>query len=161
MFSFWNVVKCALISFNKSLFSTAYRNDWLKLTFSCFFATQSGEHYFQLTNHLIWFVLLQLFTSNKTNMYEIKWKRQRSQILTCLIFTVLFSKKSRFHWKKKPFRKSWGRTRLYWYRWHWKLRGFTYTCVHWWGMWECLIVVHNGGELTRNINQKKKLDVLQ
>ena len=35
-------------------------------------------------------------------------------------------------------------------------RGFTYTCVHRWGMWECLIVVHNGGELTWNINQKKK-----
>ena len=28
-------------------------------------------------------------------------------------------------------------------------------------MWECLIVVRNGGELTRNIKQKKKSDVLQ
>ena len=30
--------------------------------------------------------------------------------------------------KKQLFRKkcySWGRTRLHWYRWHWKLRGFT------------------------------------
>ena len=26
---------------------------------------------------------------------------------------------------------------------------------------ECLIVVHNGGELTTNINQKEKSDVLQ
>ena len=28
-------------------------------------------------------------------------------------------------------------------------------------MWECLIVVRNGGELTRSIKQKKKSDVLQ
>ena len=61
MFSVSNVVKCALISFNKSLFSTAYRNDWLKLTFNCFFASQSGEYYFQLTNHLIWFGFVTTF----------------------------------------------------------------------------------------------------
>ena len=35
-------------------------------------------------------------------MYEIKSKRLRSQILTYLIFTVLFSKISRFHGKKQP-----------------------------------------------------------
>ena len=31
-------------------------------------------------------------------MYEIKSRRLRSQILTCYIFLVLFSKKSRFDW---------------------------------------------------------------
>ena len=39
-----NAVKFTLVSFNKILLSTVYRNDWLKLTFSCFFAIQSGEY---------------------------------------------------------------------------------------------------------------------
>ena len=36
-----NVVKCTLIYFNKTLLPTVYENDWLKLTFNCFFAIQS------------------------------------------------------------------------------------------------------------------------
>ena len=58
-------------------------------------------------------------------MYEIKTRRLHSQILTCFIFLVLFKKKPWSYWIKLPFKKkcySWGRTRLYWYRWHWKLK---------------------------------------
>ena len=50
-------------------------------------------------------VLFQLLTTNKTNMYEIKWRRLRSQILTCLIFTVLFSKNNGFIEKRSPSEK--------------------------------------------------------
>ena len=97
------------------------------------------------------------------NIYEIKSRRPRSQILTCLIFLVWFSKTLRFHWKRQPFRKS---------------------CCSWEGLdgidiynignleysrrlvfinEECenLIVVNDGGELTKNINQNKKSEVLQ
>ena len=96
-------------------------------------------------------------------MYEIKSRRLRLLILTCFTFQVLFSKKSRFRWKKQPFRKNVivekelycididdignleDSSRLV----------FTDE--------ECgnLTVVNDGGELTRNINQKKKSDVLQ
>ena len=43
---------------------------------------------------------------NATNLHEIKARRLRSQLLTCLIFPVSFSKKkknkkSRFHSSKK------------------------------------------------------------
>ena len=48
-------VKGNLISFNKALLSTVYRNDWLKLTISCFFAIQSGNYQFQSSSPIIWF----------------------------------------------------------------------------------------------------------
>ena len=36
-----NFINGTLISFNITLLSAVYRNDWLKLTFNCFFANQS------------------------------------------------------------------------------------------------------------------------
>ena len=37
---------------------------------------------------------------------EIKSRRPRLKILTFFIFPVLFSKISRFHWRRQPFRKN-------------------------------------------------------
>ena len=90
--------------------------------------------------------------------YKTKSIRLRLKKLICFIFLLLFSKKTRFHWRRQTFRKrcySWGRTKPFWYRWHWKLREFINK--------ECgnLKVVNDDEELTRNINQKKKLDVSQ
>ena len=51
-----------------------------------------------------------------------------------------------------------GRTRWYWYRRHWRLRGFTKNSVH---PWKMIKVFVDGGELTKNINEKKKPCVLQ
>ena len=51
-----------------------------------------------------------------------------------------------------------GRTRWYWYRRHWRLRGFTKNSVH---PWKMIKVFVDGGELTKNINEKKKPWVLQ
>ena len=86
------------------------------------------------------------------------------QILTCLIFLVLFSNNPRFHWRRQPFRKNViveerlddtididdienleGSSRLVFID----------------EENENLILVNDGGELTRNINQKKKSNVLQ
>ena len=130
------------VSFNIILSSTFYRNDWLTLIFSCFVAIQSGNYWFQLINNLIWFTFVTIFSTElKKQIYmKLKLKILRLQILTCFTFLVLFSKKkTTASSKKKTFRKSccsWGRTTWYWYRWHWKLRGFTSTFVHQWGTWE-------------------------
>ena len=101
------------------------------------------------------FIVLRL-KSHRTK----KSRRSRSQILSVLYFPcflldtgvqlmcvqfascvygVCFQRKICFQWRRLPFTKSYnslGRTRWYWYRWYWKLRRFTFTCVHWWGMWE-------------------------
>ena len=51
------------------------------------------------------------------------------------VFLVLFSKKIE---DENPSKNcdSQGRTRWYWYRWFWKLRGFNKNSVHPWRMWE-------------------------
>ena len=95
--------------------------------------------------------------------YKTKSIRLRLKKLICFIFLLLFSKKTRFYWRRQTFRKrsySWGRTKPFWYRWHWNFREFTWICVI---NKECgnLKVVNGDEELTRNINQKKKLDVSQ
>ena len=92
-------------------------------------------------------------------MYEIKSRRVRSLILTCFIF-LIFTKKSRFNWKKQ--KKNIVEQEL--------------DCIDTDDIGnledssrlvfigekcENLIVVNDGGELTRNINEKKKSDVLQ
>ena len=78
----------------KAYLSTVYRNDWSKLTFNCFFFIQC------FLFCLIWLCYNFFDRTWETNMYEKKSKRLRLQILTCLVCTVLFSKISRFHWKK-------------------------------------------------------------
>ena len=97
-------------------------------------------------------------------MYEIKSVRLCSQILTCFIFQVLFSKKNHcFIEKSNPSEKNviveeeldcididdighlGDSPRLVY---------FDEECRN-------LIVVNDGAELTRNINQRKKSDVLQ
>ena len=55
--------KCTLIYFNMTLSSTLYSNDWLKLTFNCFFATQSGNYWFQLANYLTWFSFVTILST--------------------------------------------------------------------------------------------------
>ena len=95
-------------------------------------------------------------------MYEIKSRRLPSQILTCFIFLALFSKHG-FVKKSNPSEKNViveeeldcididdignleASTRLVF---------IDEECGN-------LIVVNDGGELTRNINQKKKSDLLQ
>ena len=110
------------------------------------------------SSYLICFCYNLFDRAKKPNMYEIKSRTLRSQILTCFIFLVLFSKKSMFHWKKQPFRKkyySWGRTRLYIEAIGNLENSPRFVFID----EECenLIVVNDGAELTRNINQKKKL----
>ena len=92
-------------------------------------------------------------------MYEIKSRRVRSLILTCFIF-LIFTKKSRFNWKKQ--KKNIVEQEL--------------DCIDIDDIGnledssrlvfigkkcENLIVVNDGGEITRSINEKKKSDVLQ
>ena len=101
--------------------------------------------------------------AKETNMYEIKSKRLRLQILTCFIFLVLFSKKITFIEKSYPSERNViieeeldcfdiddiGNLED-----SPRLAFIDVECGN-------LIVVNDGGELTRNINQKKKSDVLQ
>ena len=95
-------------------------------------------------------------------MYEIKSRRLRSQILTCFIFLVLLWKNHGFTEKNNPSEKS----------------GIVDEELVYINLSDIgnlknllrlvfinekggnLIVVNDGWELTRNINQKKKLDVL-
>ena len=103
---------------NITLLFNVYRNDWLKLTFNCFFTVQSGNYEFQLTNHLTYLIC---FCYNF--LTELK-----KQTLTCFIFLVLLQKNVTVYNESDTSvknTKNWGRTRLYWYRRYWKLRGFT------------------------------------
>ena len=94
-------------------------------------------------------------------MYEINSRRLCSQILTCYIFLALFSKKSQFH--RNPSEKS-----------VIVEEELDYIDIDDIGNVEDsprlvlmdeesrnLIAINDGGELTRNGNQKKKPDVLQ
>ena len=115
---------------------------------------------FQLTNYLIWFTQFTIFSTKlKKHKYQIKSKRLRLQIMTFLMFLVLFSKKSRFNWRRHPSEKiiiveeeldRIDRDGIG------KLTGLLIydEC------WNPKVAVH-GGELARNINQKKKPDILQ
>ena len=90
-------------------------------------------------------------------------RRLRSQILTCFIFYFYFQKKSRFHLRRQAFRNTLIAEE--------ELNGTgideignledlpRFVLVN----EECrnLEVVHDCGELTKNINQKKKSDVSQ
>ena len=80
------------------------------------------------SSYLIYFCYNFFDRDKETNIYEIKSRRLRFQILTCFIFLVLFSKKITIFIAE-----------------------------------ECgkLIVVNDGEELTRNINQKRKSDIVQ
>ena len=95
-------------------------------------------------------------------MYEKKLRRLRSQILTCFIFLVLFSKHG-FVKKNNPSEKN-------------VIVEEELNCIDIddtgnledsprlvFMVEECgnLIVVNDDGELTRTINQKKKSDLLQ
>ena len=145
---------------------TVYRNDWLKLTFNCLFTIQPGNYQFQLTNHLIWFAFVTTFSTGIKKQISMKKKSRklRSQILTCYIFQVLFSKKSWFYWKKTTLQENIAVFE----------EGLDCIDIDDVGNLEnssrfvfineeCgnLIVVNDGEELTRNINQKTKPNVLQ
>ena len=99
----------------------------------------------------------------ETSMYEIKSRRPRLQILTCLIFLVLFRKNSRFHWRRQLLGKDVIVEEV--------LDGIDIDDIGNLEDWprfalideECenLIVVNDVWELTRSINQKKKSEDLQ
>ena len=78
-------------------------------------------------------------------MYEIKSRRLRSQILTCFIFLVLFKKNQLDCIDIDDIGNLEDLPRLVF---------IDEECGN-------LIVVNDGAELTRNINQRKKSDVLQ
>ena len=97
-------------------------------------------------------------TSKKTNVYKIKSRTRRSQILTCVTILVLVSKKLLLHWKNQPFRKN-------------VIVEKVLDCIDIDDSGylensprlvfideECgkLIVVNDSAELTRNINQPKE-----
>ena len=111
------------------------------------------------SSYLICFCYILFDSAN-----EIKSNILRSQRLTCFIFLVLFSNRSRFYSRKQPFRKSI-------YSWERTIDGIEINDI---GNFEdsasfmfideeCqnLIVVNDGGELTRNIDHKKKSGVSQ
>ena len=78
-------------------------------------------------------------------MYEIKSRRLRSQILTCFIFLVLFKKNQLDCIDVNDIGNLEDLPRLVF---------IDEECGN-------LIVVNDGAELTKNINQRKKSDVLQ
>ena len=78
-------------------------------------------------------------------MYEIKSRRLRSQILTCFIFLVLFKKNQLDCIDIDDIGNLEDLPRLVF---------IDEECGN-------LIVVNDGAELTKNINQRKKSDVLQ
>ena len=57
------------------------------------------------SSYLICFCYNLFDRAKKSNMYEIKSRRLRSQILTCFIFLVLFSKNHCFIKKRNPSEK--------------------------------------------------------
>ena len=112
------------------------------------------------------FFILQFFLKKQIYMKKIKNKKPRRLCLlirTCFIFLVLFSKNSQFHCRRQPFRKGCVVED--------ELDGIDLDDI---GNLEDsprlvfideeygnLIVVNDGRGLNRNINQKKKSDVLQ
>ena len=61
------------------------------MTFNCFFAIQSGNYYFQLTNHVIRLTQFIIFsTESKKHEYEIKSRRLRSLILFFDVSSFIF-----------------------------------------------------------------------
>ena len=77
--------------------------------------------------YLIYSMFSTDLNSKETSVYQITSKRLRSQMYF-FIFLVLLSKTITFKLNSTTLHKkcdSQGRTRWYWYRWHWKLRGFT------------------------------------
>ena len=147
-----------LIHFDITLLSTVYRNDWLTLIFNCFSTIQSGS--INQWSCLIYFCDNFFDTAKETNIYEIKLRKLRLQILTCFIFLDLFSKKTpRFPWRRQTFRKSYC---------SWKEQDDididnignlddSLRLLFIDEEYGNLIVVNDGGELTKNINQKKTL----
>ena len=140
-----------LIHFDITLLSTVYRNDSLTLIFNCFSTIQSRS--INQLSCLIYFCDNFFDTGKqKTNIYEIKSRKLRLQILTCFIFLDLF-------WRRQTFRKSYC---------SWKEQddididniGNLDNSLRLLFIDEeygSLIVVNDGGELTKNINQKKTL----
>ena len=111
-----------LISFNISWLATVCWNDWLTLTFNCFFAIHSGNYSFQLTNHLIWLTYVTMFLTERKKQIRNKIDETTFADIDLLYFSALFPKKSRFHWRRQTFRKRWyslGRIKPFWYRRHW------------------------------------------
>ena len=96
---------------------------------------------------------------------EIKLRRLRSQILTCFIFLVLFSKKNNYGFVKKATlqKKNVTVEEELDYIDIDEIKNFEDSPRLVLIDEECwnLIVVNDGGELTRNIFRKKKSDVLQ
>ena len=97
--------------------------------------------------------------SKEVNIYGIKLRRLRLQILDFLSFQFYCQTKSRFNWRGECFRKncdSQGRTRWYWYRnFEYLLRvGFIHKEF---GNLKGFVDV---GGLTRNLNEKMKPSVL-
>ena len=129
---------------NKTLLSTVYGNDWLKLTFNCFFVIQSEEYQFQLTNHLISVAFVTTFfdRAEKTSMFEIKSRRLRSQILLFYFYSFIFKKFtisfSKVTLQKKMLAQG-------------EHRGFT----------QPVFIDEECGNLIVHINQMKKSDVLK
>ena len=103
----------------------------MKLTFNCFFIIQTGNYYFQLASHIIWFCQFTVF-STELKKYKYIWNKIKTTMfadIDFLMFLVLFSEKITFYWRR------------YWYRWHWKLRVFTKTSGHQWGILKQLLIV--------------------
>ena len=98
----FNVVKCTL-----TLLSTVYKNDWLKLTFNCFFAIQPGEYYFQLTNYLTWFAFITTFflQSWKNKYVWNKIKETTFANIDLFYFSNFIFKKITISFKKVTFQK--------------------------------------------------------
>ena len=151
------------ISFNITLLFI--KNYWLTLTFNCFFASNQETICFNWPIILFNLILLQFFDSaNERNLYEIKIEESTLTYIDLFCFSsFIFKKNHGFIQEGNPSEKfcySWGRIRWYWCRWHWKLRledssRFVFNDEK----YENLIVVNDGGELTQNINQKKKFGV--
>ena len=84
----------------------------------------------------------RLFGGSPTSIYQITLRRLCSQILS-FYFSSFISKDNHVLVEKhNPLEKSYDsqeRTRWYWYRWHWKLRGFTTNSVHPWRIWESVL----------------------
>ena len=152
-----------LISFNITWLSTACLKDFLTLTFNCFFAIQWGNYYFQLTNHLIWLTYVTMFLTERKKQIRNKIGKTTFANIDLLYFSTFIFEKTRFHWRRQTFRKRcyrWGRTKPFDINDIENLQNlprFVFIDK------ECgnLKLVNDDKELTRNINQKKKLDVSQ
>ena len=118
------------------------------------------------SSYLICFCYIFFDSANETNILyiEIKSNSLRSQRLACFIFLVLFSNRSRFYSRKQPFRKScYSSERTIDGIEKNDIGNFEDSASFMFIDEECqnLIVVNDGGELTRNIDHKKKSGVSQ